>query len=288
MKKNYLFLILCFVILVSAVSSCDLFQPGTPIPGYIHIEKIDVTTNYSVEGTNSSKVSDAWVYVDEQLLGCFELPATFPVIAEGVHAIKIRPGIKVDGIGANRSPYPFYTQFNQQVDIEPGKKVTLSPTVNYQPTTHFDLLQDFEAAGVLFDSTANSDSNIDTIAYPAANVFQGGVSGIITATPSRPFVEIATVNQYVLPKGGAPVFLEFNYKCNHQFTISIYAWGTVSVQQFTVLNINPSQNWNKAYIYLTPNVSAASSATGYQVALGMLNTSSDSAYVLLDNIKLIH
>jgi len=39
-----------------------------PIPAYIHIDKIDLKTNYSIQGSNSHKIIDAWIYVDDQLL----------------------------------------------------------------------------------------------------------------------------------------------------------------------------------------------------------------------------
>ncbi|MFL5763167.1 MAG: hypothetical protein ACJ77K_04435 [Bacteroidia bacterium] len=290
MKKKYAFVIALISLLTVCLSSCDLFHPGTPVPGYIHIDKINVTTDYPTQGSNSSKISDAWVYVDDQLIGCFELPATFPVIAEGVHEVKVKPGIKVNGISANRSPYPFYTIYSQQIDFEPGKIITLTPTVTYTSTSHFELLEDFEQAGTHLDSTIHSNSNIDTIGFPASNVFEGNAAGIITTTPLRPFVEVATIYpRYVLPKANAPIFLEFNYRCNYEFTLSIYAWGSTTVSQFTVLHLHPNPEWNKIYCYLSPNVSAANSAVDYQIALGMLNaTGADSTYVLLDNIKLVH
>jgi hypothetical protein len=287
MKKKYAFPF--FLLMLSlGFHSCDLFHPATPVPGYLHIDKIDVQTVAS-QGSNSSKLSDAWVYVDDQLIGCFELPATFPVISQGTHEVKVRGGIKVNGIAANRSPYPFYTTYSKMVDFQPGQKVTLTPVVNYNTAADFDFVEGFENPGVLLDSTLNSDSNIKLINSPSANVFEGTYSGLLTTTPSRPFVEVASVYKYDLPTGGAPVFLELNYKCNYEFTVSIYAWGLSTVGQFTVLHYNPSLDWNKTYTYLTPTVSSAYSAVNYQVAIGMLNsTGADSTYLLLDNIKLVH
>ena len=108
-------------------SSCELYNPSEPIPAYIHIEKFNLTTDYATQGSNSHKITDAWVYVDDQLIGCFELPATFPVITEGTHKVKIVAGIKVNGIASNRGQYPFYNPYEQIVNFEVGKKITLSP-----------------------------------------------------------------------------------------------------------------------------------------------------------------
>jgi hypothetical protein len=97
------------------------------------------------------------------------------------------------------------------------------------------------------------------------------------------------VNQLTtLPKFGAPIFLEFNYKCNYQFTVSLYAYGSGGVSQFPVLHFNPSLDWNKAYLYMTPSVSGAYTADYYKIAWGMINaTGEDSIALCLDNIKLI-
>lgn len=290
MKRIYK-LLLFFTILSSLlfITSCELYNPAEPIPAYLHIQKIDLTTDYSTQGTNSSKIADAWVYVDEQLIGCFELPATFPVISEGVHHVKIKPGIKVNGISANRAPYPFYNSYEQDIDFQPGKTITVSPTTTYISATNFTFMQDFEGVGVTITPTTNSDTTLQELISPDPNVFEGSKCGIAYLDASRVFFECATVAKYTLPKSGAPVFLEFNYKCNYIFTVSVIAYGTASSAQFTALNLNPSSNWNKAYIYLTPNVSGASTAVNYKIAWGMLNSSAvDSAVMLLDNIKLIY
>ncbi|HEY0030708.1 MAG TPA: hypothetical protein VGC65_08115 [Bacteroidia bacterium] len=287
MKHNYRLLILASI-LSAAFTSCELYNPAEKIPSYIRIEKITLSTTYITEGSNSSKITDAWLYIDDQLIGCFELPATIPVLAEGIHQLKIRPGIKVNGIASNRSPYPFFSNIDQQVDLQKGAVLNLSPTVTYLPTASIILVEDFEDPGVTIDSTAFSNSNLKTITLPDPNVFEGNKSAIGNTDPVKTFFEVATVNPYVLPTGGAPIFLEFNYKCNYPFIVSIIARGAATTNQFTVLNFNASTEWNKTYTYLTPTVSSASSAIDYKIVWGVLNNSgTDSTALLLDNIKLI-
>ncbi|HOV12628.1 MAG TPA: hypothetical protein PLL90_12785, partial [Bacteroidales bacterium] len=67
------------------------------VPSYIHIDKIDLNTTYEFDGSNSCKITDAWVYIDGDLQGIYELPATFPVLANGQHTIMVRAGIKLNG-----------------------------------------------------------------------------------------------------------------------------------------------------------------------------------------------
>ena len=290
MNKRYPYTLISLFALIF-MSSCELYNPAEPTPAYIHIDKFILNTAYLTEGSNSHKITDAWVYIDDQLLGCFELPATFPVIAEGTHSVKIRPGIKVNGIAATRSPYPFYSKHEQLVDFQAGTTVTLTPSVSYLATTRFAFLEDFEGAGVTIAATSNSDTSFQEIysITPDPNVFEGTSSGVAYIDATRTFFECATVAKYPLPINGSYVFLEFNYKCNYEFTVSVIAYGTSSSAQYTALNLNPSSNWNKAYIYLTPNVSGAFTAVDYKIAWGMLNSSgTDSAALLLDNIKLVY
>lgn len=288
MNKTYK--LLSGIALVSAVffTSCELYNPAEPIPAYVHIQQFTLTTDYPTEGTNSHKITDAWVYVDDQTIGCFEMPVTFPVLAEGVHKIKIIPGIKVNGISANRGQYPFYTAYEQTVDFKVGTTINLSPTTTYKSTTSFDLLEDFEGASY-FSITTNSDTTLQTTTN-VADVFEMTYSGIAYADQTRPFFECASIPlTSVLPHGGAPVFLEMNYKCNYQFTVSVIASGASSTSQFAAINVNPSDTWNKMYVYLTPTVSGTSSANTYKMVFGMHNvTNADSAVMLLDNIKVIH
>jgi hypothetical protein len=298
MRYNYKLLVPIGLFIILITSSCELYNPTEPIPSYIHIQKIGLTiidtttTPGTGQGSKSSKISDAWVYIDDQLIGCFELPVTFPVLYEGKHKVKIRAGIKVDGIATNRSPYPFYNSVDQDVDLQKGIITTLSPTVTYTSTAKFTFLTDFESIGVTIDTTpGRSDSTFQILysATPDPNIFEGTHSAIAFVDAIRTRFECETVTPFILPKGGAPVFLEFNYKCNYEFTVSIYAYGTATSSQFAVLHFNPSENWNKTYVYLTPVVSGASTALNYKIAWGMINnTGVPSAYLSLDNIKVIN
>ena len=89
-------------------SSCQkTFKAETP--SYLNIEKIDLLISNASQGTVSNKISDAWVFADDNFLGVYEMPATFPVLINGVHSLKIIPGIKDNGIAASRVQYPFYS-----------------------------------------------------------------------------------------------------------------------------------------------------------------------------------
>ena len=276
------------MLLVFFFEACKKLNPEEPIPAYIHIEKITLKTDYQKQGTNAAKISDAWVYIDEQLIGCFELPVTFPVLYEGTHQIKVRAGIKVNGIAATRSPYPFYEIFVQKAELKKNERLTLQPVVSYTSFAKFNFMENFDGVGIMLAPGPAGTADTMKQTFDKKMVFEGNGSGITRLKPNQATFQCISNTSYVLPSGGAPVFLEFNYKCNHSFIAGIYAHTNTNTTVVPVLGINPSENWNKMYVYLTPSVSGATNATDFNIYFSMLNDNSENLELLIDNLKLVY
>jgi len=286
----YISIFLAFIFMLS-INSCELYNPSEPIPAYIQIDKINLNTTISLEGSSSNKISDAWVYLDDQLIGCFELPAKFPVLFEGKHQIKIMPGIKVNGIAATRAPYPFYSSYDTLIDLQVGTIQNITPHVKYRTNLTFNFMENFENTGTIISKSPapGVDTVIQQIDAPNPNVFEGNGSGIVYLDKNHTFFEGVSSTSFILPKSGANIFLEFNYKCNNTFVVGLFAHGTASSSKEAALIFNPSANWNKAYVYLTSVVSGNNNASDFNIFFGMINnTSSDSLALMLDNIKLVY
>lgn len=285
MKIYFTFFLFVLVILTT---SCNLYNPPEQVPAYIHIDSVSLTTT-SLQGTTSNRITDAWVYIDDQLVGCFQLPATFPVLFEGTHQLKVSAGIKVNGIAATRAPYPFYTQCIQSINLQKGSTTIASPVVEYASYAHLDFMEDFEGLGIAIDSSDGSNTTlkqIDRAHYP--DVFEGDKSGITYITPQKPFFECVSSQTFALPKSGSNVFLEFNYKADHEFLVGVIAQPPYYLKT-SALTFNASNTWKKTYLYLTTAVSSSPNATQFKIFFGMINdTNSDSLSLVLDNIKLIY
>ncbi|MBL7888354.1 MAG: hypothetical protein JNL24_02315 [Bacteroidia bacterium] len=276
--------------------SCNIINPAEPIPSYIRINSISLTT-VAGQGSNSSKITDAWVYIDEQLVGCFEVPVTIPILKEGVHQLKIRGGIKVNGISATRSPYPFYDSYTQTITLNNGEVQTISPVVKYLSSADFTCMEDFEASTgtILYNSPSGTDTTL-AVTTTLSEVFEGNKSGIAYIDATRTLFEcVSDPNTlFPLPKNSAPVFLEFNYKANYNFAVGLFCHTvigstTTNITKEKTLDFNPSSDWNKAYVYLTPTIGASGSANQYKIFIGMLNTTgADSLALQLDNIKIVY
>ncbi|MCW3072826.1 MAG: hypothetical protein JWO44_2716 [Bacteroidetes bacterium] len=299
MKHNYLLFFSGIILLTGLLGSCNLYNPAEPVPSYIHIQKITLSTDSALEGTSSSKITDAWVYIDGHLLGAYELPVTFPVLEEGTHEILVKAGIKVNGISATRAPYPFYNYFKQSITLTRGTITAVSPAVRYVSGLDWEgtnmWKEDFErSSGITLDTSASgTDTNMYRHTRAGAGdpeVFEGDASGVVYIDHKNTFFEYwSSKPPFVLPRGDAPVFLELNYRCNFDFVVGLYAHGSAGSVKTKVLSIHPSYTWNKIYIYLSPTIAATAGASDYNIFFGMLNNSgADGLYLDIDNIKLIH
>jgi len=281
----------CILLLAVSLPSCEVINPEEGIPSYLQIDTITLSTNYLTEGSNSHKITDAWVYVDDQLVGAYELPATIPVLKSGSHTIKVLAGIKMNGIAATRIQYPFYAHYEINAELIPDSVMVLQPVVNYYPETTFAWMEDFESPGYTLETTSLSDTTLLRVTG-TADVFEGNSSGyFVLSNPPMDLFECKTINEFVLPKSGHAVFLELNYKCNNTFRIGIFEneAGGISTQVPQTIVINKSENWNKIYVNLTNEVSLFLDAINYNVYFGVLpDEGNPEPKVYVDNIKLVY
>ena len=77
-----------YLLIVLVLSSCQK-EDKVDIPTYLKIDNIALD-----EGNTTSNITDAWVYVNDQLQGVYELPAKFPVLEEEIQTVRIKAGIK--------------------------------------------------------------------------------------------------------------------------------------------------------------------------------------------------
>ncbi len=139
-----------------SLTGCYKFKGDQTVPAYLKIDSINVETYFPDEGSNSSKITDVWAYVDDNLVGVFELPALFPVLAKGRHKLQLRAGIMLNGISSTRVPYPFYLPIDY-TDFEFFEDSVQTPpdlTTEYYPGLKFAWMEDFENEGLKIDETS--------------------------------------------------------------------------------------------------------------------------------------
>lgn len=279
--------------LVVSVSSCSLFDPEEPLPIYLNIDSITVDTDYQNEGTASSKVTDAWVYVNDNPVGAFELPAAIPILASGETNIKVFPGIKNSGITEFRKRYLPYTAYEQDTTLKEGTSFSLNPVLSYDDNLIFAWLEDFEDISISVDSIYPSETKIRrTTTY----LKERSGSGLIELNSSFPRV-FKGVNSTLLnlPRQGQDTYLELDYLCNQEFIVGLRAFGQQSLQDNDLVTITPTNKdgvlkWNKLYIEMTDMLQNTNLAVGHQVYIQALydSTLTEDGIIALDNLKVLH
>lgn len=276
------------VMLIQSNSSCKLFNPDEDIPSYIRIDSFMLTTNTN-QGANTHKIIDAWIYIDEEPFGVFELPVVFPVLEQGNHSIIVFPGIAVNGILSFRLPYPFYKTDTTTLNLVRKDTVTFNPTTSYFSSGfQFSFIEDFES-GNIFSPTSNADTSLQRISISGEPAVYGSHVGSIFVSDAQPTCEVATIDDYILPMANFDVYLEMDYQCNQPFSIGLR--GNIAGQQdqeFYKVTLNEKDEWNKIYVQLNNEVTSMG-ADNYQILIRADQDSSTTpCKIWIDNMKLIY
>ncbi len=276
------------IILIRCISSCNMINPDEDIPSYIRIDSFTLTTN-SIQGANTHKIIDAWIYIDDKPFGVFELPIVFPVLEDGNHSIIVFAGIAVNGILSFRLPFPFYKTDTTTLNLVRRDTVTFNPSVTYfQSGFQFSFIEDFES-GNIFSPTTNSDTSLQRIAIADEPPVYGTHVGSIFVSDVEQTCEVATIDDYILPMANFDVYLEMDYQCNQPFSIGLRGnSGGQQTQEFYKVTLNESEQWNKIYVQLNNEVTTMS-ADDYQILIRADQDSSTiPCRIWIDNVKLIY
>jgi len=273
MKKiTYLLTLLVF-------ASCQK-EDAVGIPAYIKIENI-----YLGENDSNSTITDAWVYINGQLQGVYELPAKFPVLEEGNANIKVYAGIKNNGIASDRVIYPFYSSDTT------NKVLTINASTEIYPTLNIK-----ENIDGQFDDFDNGYSFNSDICFQVLSDGPYGKYGSLSLSDSDSIL-ITEINYQDfplsfdnVPQQGSPTYMELDYKNNTSFLVGMYInFPNSPTLEKGLLWINPKEDWNKIYIDLTQTVSEAIGAETFSIFIKMQRDSNlDENKLDFDNIRIIH
>ena len=276
MKKiTYLLILLVF-------ASCQKEDTGG-IPTYLKIDNITLD-----EGNTTSNITDAWVYINGQLQGVYELPAKFPVLEQGNTDIKVYAGIKNNGIASDRAIYPFYLADTLNKMLAINSTTEIAPSVNIKGNIDGQY-DDFDLEGYSF----NFDSRFQVL----TNGPYGNYGSLSLDSLSDYDTILSTEINYKdyplifdnVPQQGSPAYFELDYKSNTSFLIGVY----INLPNATTLEkgliwVNSNQDWNKIYIDLTQTLSEAIGAESFSVFFRMQRNNLVKNKLDFDNIRIIH
>ncbi len=288
-RKTVYLLITCFVVLVLiGQSSCEKFSDQS-IPSYLSIDTINFSTTYAEQGSASHNITDAWVYVDGEIAGTFELPARFPLLKTGTHKITIIGGIKKDGIGSTRGEYPYYNIIERTVTLAQDDTTKLTGlSTTYKAKTVFLWLEDFDDPSLTLDTTKRSSIRIKNTDPNSVNTFEGAHSGMAELPSDTDYFEAVTHKSYGISTS-SPTYLELNYKTNNTLTIGVYLYSSTTLYDVPIMTVFPTNDkWKKIYVDLSNSITAYSGMSTFRLYFAASKDAGvDKGVILLDNCKLL-
>lgn len=275
-----------FIFIGAFIQSCNIINPAEPIPSYVKINEITVSSSL---GSSSAKITDVYVNIDTRYQGAYSLPANFPLLESGEHEMFFFPGIIINGISNTRAAYPLYKPFSQTVTLQSGKITELTPVVAYYDAVVCTWCEDFEGAGFSFIKSENSDTGMIHLVNNEPDIFEGVGCGAVFLDDNHIQFKISTSQGYDLPIFGQAVYLELNYKCNQEFIIGMIAEETNTTNEVPVIVVNAKESWNKLYIEMGSVIQAYPNASEYKIYLnGIKSSDISNPWFYFDNFKLLH
>lgn len=306
-RKAFLFLFFVATWMVTLMPSCKKFDGSQTVPAYIYIKEVEVQCDYFVYGANTHKIVDAWVYVDDNILGCYELPATIPVLKEGEHKVAVYAGIARDGIRDLRAQYPFYKPWeNNSVNLVKDQIVTLKPVFTYYPVgvdenMHVRWMEDFDGGTITIQATSQSDTTVQVYSGPYAWHDPDGIysqkSGKVVLTSENEQFRIANTEEFRdLPTGGSACMLEMDYKCSDTCFVGLMYFKDYTLTAEPLVRLRPTGvsgeepvAWNKIYINIGPYLVDNETADYFKIYFGSWEPrNAGTQYFYFDNLKLIY
>ena len=268
-----------YLLIVLVLASCQK-EDTDGIPTYIKIENIYLGENDSI-----STITDAWVYINGQLQGAYELPAKFPVLAKGNTNIKVYAGVKNNGIASDRLIYPFYSSDTI------NKVLTINSTTEIHPRVNIKENID----GQFDDFDPSYSFNSDTCFQVLSDGPYGNYGSLSLSDSDSILISEINYQDFPLsfdnvPQQGSPTYMELDYKSNTSFLVGVYInYPNSPTLEKRLLWINPKEDWNKIYIDLTQTVSEAIGAETFSIFIRMQRDNDlDENKLDFDNIRIIH
>jgi hypothetical protein len=218
-------------------------------PAYLHIPAWNFVSQPG-QGTESQKITELWVYQNEQLLGIYSTPANIPIIDLDRSKIQILAGIKNNGLSDSRIRYPFFQSVDTTLSFSPEQTVTWTPKFGYDDNVDVEELG-FESGNFLLEMSGNN-GDFTAVTDPSI-VFEGNRcgKGVLTSGQSKLFYKDDVNREFT---AGNYYFLEMNYSCNNRFSVGLIVTEATGETKEFVLSINPTQEtdgvpvWNKIYV----------------------------------------
>ncbi len=268
------------------LSGCDTINPHEQVPTYVHIDSFSFKQTGDSFGTNSHKITNIWVYVDNNEIGAYTMPCTFPVISDKPFELRVAPGIDFNGLSGLKGIYPFYTFDSTTINPQPGKIVQFAPKTKYTSATRVLLNLNFDSGRPPFVKFSGNGDSLHKATDPNY-IFEGAGAAYLYLDSNKKYSE-NTSTVYFNAEVGQNVYLELNYKCSIPFTVGLVttnSTGDPITSYFA--GINAKDSWNKIYITLQDFINSYQGHPYYIIIRAGTDNDEKNGYIAIDNLKVI-
>jgi hypothetical protein len=284
--RNYsIYSLISFLFLAN---SCNSIDSPDPVASYVFIPSLEMV-NQPGYGSLKQNFTEAWIYLDGNLLGAFPIPGLVPLIKSGQGELQIFAGIHNNGIKETAELYPLVERAKINKLFTPGKIDTIYPKFAYRDDVTPLLIEDFEGSISLFSEKLKGKG----VKFITDDVFEGTKSCALELDTLQPLNEISSIELNNLPKDGTRIYVEINYKNEVDFLVGLKGYSANDQATQYIVGVRPSDTWKKIYIELTNEV-LSSDFPNYKLLIqtGLpfdgVKITKDNARILLDNIKLMY
>jgi hypothetical protein len=266
---------------------------NNPDPAWLEVTEWTLLENQdliNIEGELSHNFSDAWVYVNDQIIGVFEVPFKIPILKSGTCNIKLYPTIRVNGIAATKKIYPFVDKYEINAELIQNKTLTINPVTKYNSYSKF-WIEDFEDAAIKINTDPTSADTMIVGTDPL--IMKWNRYGITTLDAVDTNWVAYTTQELALPKG-QEVFMEIDYYNTNAVVTGVIALSSSAAPKNNEnIQLNKqapsSVKWKKMYIDLKEIVSNSSGANSFLMSFqAKLDEGDSDGFIVLDNIKVVH
>jgi len=266
---------------------------NNPDPSWLEVTKWSLVANPNSEnqtGELTHNFSEAWVYIDDKIVGVFEVPFKIPILQSGNVNIKIYPAIKNNGIAATKKIYPFVEVFEVNATLAQNQTLTLNPVTRYVSVTKF-WIEDFEDPAVKIITDPNSQAALSQGSDPLILEYGNNYGEVNLNSTDSTWVAFTEQLPYI--PIGKEVYLEIDYYNTNALITGLIAISSSSVINNQNVQLNAqdpaSVKWKKIYIDLKEVVSNSAAQANLRISFQALIDSGDSeGKIVLDNIKVVH
>lgn len=271
------------------VSSC---VKNNPDPSWLEVNEWQLNSNIALsglEGELTESITNAQVYIDDELIGIFEVPFRIPILKSGAVNVKVYPVVINNGISATKKLYPFLERYEIDAELVQNEDLVINPVTTYKSFTNF-WVEDFEDIN---NSIENDETSLATIQLSNENLnsFNGNFYGKVVLNEVDSTWVANTTDQLAIPKNDE-CYLEIDYYVtNDLYTGLLFVSPSVIANNVNVrLNGQSPENavWKKIYIELKELISSSPNNTQFlQTFTAFLDEGKTEGLICIDNIKVL-